>query len=256
MIGISLAGGSAEMLLDDARRAIREGPDLIEWRADYSEEDPREVLQGQLPRVLADILGTVPLLYTYRTREEGGNGTLSGKAYIDLLRLAANVPTVDLIDVEALRIGQGTKGLNDPETWHVDPEAQDLIVDLRQSGKQIIASSHEWAGMPDAAELDARLRALMESGADACKIACMAQSKEDVVRFMDWSKRKSRCIDHPLIAIAMGEEGIISRVRAHDMGMALTFASVGTTTAPGQISITDLRKHRREYTDAQWEQEE
>ena len=256
MIGISLAAGTAETLLDDARRAIRQKPDLIEWRADLWEGDPREALQGQLPARLSEILGTVPLLYTYRTREEGGRGTLSGKDYKDLLHLTAHVSEVDLIDVEVLRIDPGTKERSDAEEFPISPETKDLIRKLRQNGTQIIASSHEWAAMPDTAELEMRLRILMYSEADAYKIACMAHSEEDVVRFMEWSKRECRRIDSPLIAIAMGEQGIVSRVCAFETGTALTFASVGEATAPGQISITHLRQYQKEHTDAQWEHEE
>jgi 3-dehydroquinate dehydratase-1 len=46
----------------------------------------------------------------------------------------------------------------------------------------------------------------------------------------------------PLIAISMGHEGVITRIAGGLFGSDITFASGTATTAPGQLSIMDLRK--------------
>src|SRR5205085_9703722 len=48
----------------------------------------------------------------------------------------------------------------------------------------------------------------------------------------------------PMIALCMGEAGLISRILAKKFGAFLTFASLesGSGTAPGQISIHDMKR--------------
>ena len=45
----------------------------------------------------------------------------------------------------------------------------------------------------------------------------------------------------PLLTIAMGEAGQRSRLEGWKFGSVATFASAGTTTAPGQPTIAQLR---------------
>ena len=229
LIGVALTGDSRTSLCENARAIAAEHPDLVEWRADRSSESPAELFTDGLPDELRTILGDVPFLFTFRTKAEGGCGTLERDAYMHLLQAAADVPAFDLLDVEALQLGE---------------EVAPLIRALQSAGKEIVASAHAHRTMPDIEELDRRLKALQETGADAYKIVCMAGNAKEAERFRAWTMRQSQRIERPLIAFAMGEAGTDTRVFAKEAGSALTFAYVGEAVAPGQISIAELRRRR------------
>ena len=61
-------------------------PDLAEWRADWYEKVfDREKLETMLTWLRKE-LGELPLLVTFRTREEGGEQSVSPKDYAAFLR--------------------------------------------------------------------------------------------------------------------------------------------------------------------------
>ena len=48
---------------------------------------------------------------------------------------------------------------------------------------------------------------------------------------------KNKYFATPIIAISMGKLGIVSRLCGEVFGSAMTFASVGDSSAPGQIGL-------------------
>ena len=73
---------------------------VVEWRADHFAQvfDPQAVLQ-----VLDDLRSGLPekvLLFTFRTKAEGGEKSISTEDYLDLNRRVAESGLVDLVDVE------------------------------------------------------------------------------------------------------------------------------------------------------------
>jgi 3-dehydroquinate dehydratase/shikimate dehydrogenase len=113
---------------------------------------------------------------------------------------------------------------------------------------RLILSRHDFAHTP--AELGAIFDELLSSHADVVKVACKAESIVDSLRVLDLLRRTA--IHPPLskggrasvIALAMGETGILTRVLAKKFDALLTFASLdkGIESAPGQPSIRDLRE--------------
>lgn len=78
-------------------------PDLAEWRADWYEEVfNRKKLEEMLERLRGE-LGELPLLVTFRTKEEGGEQSISAEAYAEFLRTVLASGQADLIDVELFR---------------------------------------------------------------------------------------------------------------------------------------------------------
>ena len=45
-----------------------------------------------------------------------------------------------------------------------------------------------------------------------------------------------------MIALCMGEKGIVSRIAGKKFGSYLTFASLAKVSAPGQITAADLKR--------------
>ena len=71
---------------------------------------------------------------------------------------------------------------------------------------------------------------------DAVKIAANARTISDSVRLLHLARR-SRCF----VAVPMGETGLAGRILALREGSVLAYAPIGESTAPGQVSLRELK---------------
>ena len=226
-ICVPITGRSKDLILKQAAEIAAAAPDMAEWRVDYLEEaggkkDIVDILVG-----LRRVLGDIPLLFTYRTEGEGGNGRVGWSHYAELLEWAACRPEIDAIDVEAMGLDVDTEG---------------LIRVIRGRGTPVIASVHYCGEMPGKKERKEAIRFLKQSGGDIIKMAVTPQNEEDVLDFMKWTWKQSRKMEQPLITMAMGDLGKVSRISGALTGSAVTFGSVGEASASGQIPAAELRK--------------
>lgn len=78
------------------------------------------------------------------------------------------------------------------------------------------------------------------SGADIAKLAVMPNTPLDVVRLLQATAEvKEEAPDYPLITMAMGGLGAVSRISGQVFGSCMTFASFGKASAPGQLLLGD-----------------
>lgn len=226
-ICVPLTAKTAYELCGEAEQAKAAGAELVEWRADFYEDLLQEEKTAETLKKLSDVLGEIPLLFTIRTKEEGGNGELSEEAYIRLNMAAAQSGYADLVDVEVF---------GDEE------EKKALIAAVHHTHAKVIGSSHDFEKTDDKETLLARFKAMDESGADILKMAVMPDEFEDVAAIMQATNEMvQRYTDKPVIAMAMGQIGSISRIAGENFGSAVTFAAVGAASAPGQFPIGELR---------------
>lgn len=225
-ICVPLTGTSKTQVCREAEAAKEAGADLVEWRADFYEElkDQDQVIAAA--KELSQVLGEVPLLFTVRTEKEGGNSSMETEEYQELLKAVAASGAVDLFDVEALE---------------EEEEKKTLIREIQERGGKVIASSHDFEKTDDWESLLERFSRLDKSGADILKMAVMPRSFEDVTRLMQVTNEETQRTEKPLIAMSMGNTGSISRIAGENFGSALTFATVGKASAPGQFPIKELR---------------
>ena len=225
-ICVPITGGTIEEIQAGTALIAEAAPDAAEWRADLfgGTADPSEVREAL--RVIGKTLRDIPVLFTYRSRAEGGQGDASGAEYADLLRRAAESPEVLLIDVEARHAGTDTAA---------------LTAELQKKGKAVIASAHDFSRTPSEEERNRLLEQLRATGADVLKLAVMPQSAQDVTDLISWTERTVRELDMPLITMSMGDLGRLSRVSGRLTGSALTFGALGGASAPGQIPVPQLR---------------
>lgn len=225
-ICVPLTGTSKTQVCREAEAAKEAGADLVEWRADFYEElkDQEQVIAAA--KELSQVLGEVPLLFTVRTEKEGGNSSMETEEYQELLKAVAASGAVDLFDVEALE---------------EEEEKKTLIREIQERGGKVIASSHDFEKTDDWESLLERFSRLDKSGADILKMAVMPRSFEDVTRLMQVTNEETQRTEKPLIAMSMGNTGSISRIAGENFGSALTFATVGKASAPGQFPIKELR---------------
>ncbi|MDC7286687.1 type I 3-dehydroquinate dehydratase [Blautia schinkii] len=226
-ICVPLTAASSKELYTQAREAASAGADLIEWRVDFFEalDQPQKIVETL--DSLADILGQIPLLFTIRTKAEGGNRPFTTKDYVNLNLLAANTGKTDLVDVEV---------------FGCEEEKKALIRSLKEAGAVVVGSSHDFEKTDDKDTLLKRFCAIEESGADILKMAVMPHEFEDTAALMQATSIMAKeYTDKPLISMAMGNVGAISRISGENFGSCVTFGTVGEASAPGQFPIRELR---------------
>jgi 3-dehydroquinate dehydratase-1 len=201
---VAVLGEGAERLLPQAEQA-----DMIELRLDLiSSSHPLETLEA-LRQATAK-----PIIATARHKSEGGSFQASEAERRDLLIKAAAY--ADYVDVEL----------------NADIRAEVLS----RIAKLAIVSYHDFQAMPDDQELARIYGRMKEAGAAIAKIAVTPQEKKDNLRILQFLLDA----DMPLCMIAMGDLAKHMRALAPLYGSALTYAYVAESTAPGQMSLSEL----------------
>jgi len=166
-----------------------------------------------------------PVIVTYRSKKEGGEGTADYDTRTRYL-LDAIEKGADLVDVE-----------------HSMPmEFKDRIF-LNRGNSKIITSLHLMDGTPELEELKKIFIRLAGTGADIVKIITKAKVFEDNLHVLDLIPMSLK-VGTPVIAFCMGQMGQVSRIFCCPLGGFLTFASLqeGQESADGQIPAVEMRK--------------
>jgi 3-dehydroquinate dehydratase-1 len=223
----SITGTDAAQALDHAQRiAATAQVDIAELRLDYQ----AEVLDhGKMTALVADllrVLGAKPLLVTFRSKTEGGEREIAEADYFALYGAILAGEKIDLLDIEMFKS---------------EARITQLIGQAHALGVAVILSSHDFHQTPARQVIIDRLRHQQALGADVLKIAVMPQRPEDVLTLMSASQEvHARYARRPLLTMAMGPLGVTSRIAGELTGSALTYASVGSASAPGQLQAERL----------------
>lgn len=225
-ICVPIVGVTREEILAAAENIKSTKADVVEWRVDWYEDIFDFTKTEATMQALREVLGEMPILFTFRTSKEGGEKAIETEAYVELNQNAAKTGLIDLVDVEAFTGDEAVKAV--VETAHAN-------------GVKVIASNHDFHKTPAKEEIVSRLRKMQELGADIPKIAVMPQNKKDVLTLLAATEEMaSEYADRPIITMSMSETGVISRLCGEVFGSALTFGAVGKVSAPGQMGIEDL----------------
>lgn len=225
-ICVPIVGVTREEILAAAENIKSTKADVVEWRVDWYENIFDFTKTEATMQALREVLGEMPILFTFRTSKEGGEKAIETEAYVELNQNAAKTGLVDLVDVEAF-IG--------------DDVVKAVVEIAHENGVKVIASNHDFHKTPAKEEIVSRLRKMQELGADIPKIAVMPQNKKDVLTLLAATEEMvSEYADRPIITMSMSGTGVISRLCGEVFGSALTFGAVGKVSAPGQMRIEDL----------------
>lgn len=227
-ICVPIVGRTAEEIIASAAGAVAQQPDMVEWRVDFygNLRNKKQVL-GILQK-LRGILLDMPLLFTIRTKAEGGEQELEKESYCGCNQTAITSGFVDVIDVELFQ-GDDIVGF--------------LVEEAHRAGVKVIGSNHDFAATPPADEIVRRLCRMQALGMDVAKMAVMPKSAKDVLKLLAATEEmKEQHAESPVITMAMGGQGVISRLAGEVFGSALTFGMVGEASAPGQIPVQELRR--------------
>jgi 3-dehydroquinate dehydratase-1 len=204
MICVPIFEKNYESILEAAKNSINAGADLIELRIDAMDHpNPDEV-----SNIIKDV--NYPLIATNRMIEEGGSFKGSEAERTDIL--LATAKHADIIDIEL----------------QTDEEYLNKIV---KASKSTIISYHNFEKTPS---VDVLLKVVNQERklGDIAKFAVMPRNISDTLIVLNVLSQVKKTI-----GISMGDLGRYTRVVAPLFGSPITFASIDTISAPGQLDI-------------------
>jgi 3-dehydroquinate dehydratase / shikimate dehydrogenase len=211
--------------------------DIIEVRLDCLAENEREMTTSSLPGCL-NSAGT-PTILTLRSAEQGGYTSVNHEARRRFWSSLHNLPGNCLIDLELDLVLDFAADEPHAESW----------IDWGR----VICSHHDFGGVP--VDLDRIYERMAATPARILKIAVQADDATDclpIFRLLERARSEGR----EMIAIAMGQAGIMTRILGPSRGSFLTFGSLDeeNATAPGQLTARDMREvYRIDQIDNQTE---
>jgi 3-dehydroquinate dehydratase I len=196
----------------EAVKKVKSLVDLFEVRIDLIGDSWQE-LAKQLNQ---------PWIACNRRADEGGRWEGSEEKRIEELLKAVKLGA-KIIDIEL-----GTRNL------------EEAVSKIKNRAKCLL-SFHDLKGTPSFNKMREIVQRQLKAGADICKVITTAQSSEDNLAVLQL------IADFPqtrVVSFAMGPLGFASRVLCPLVGGDFTYAATekGKESAPGQITVTDLRK--------------
>lgn len=229
---ITTSRPSLESQLD---AAVRAGAEIVELRVDaISDASAVENLLAQPRRT--------PFILTVRPSSEGGQWDGDEAERISLIeKLGLLLPGI--VDVEhatwsrSANIRQKIGLVCDSSP----PDPQDIGPAVPQPDRpknKLILSHHDFKETP--ADLRRIFEGLSASPAHIAKLAFVARDATDALRVLHELRRLADRRD--VIALSMGEAGLISRVLAGKFGAYLSFAVLSSdqSSAPGQPTLDEM----------------
>lgn len=223
---VPIVDEDARAILDRAAGFAGYPIDMVEWRADlFGQAGDLQAVERVLHGLRERLPGKI-LLFTFRTKGEGGTRSISPEDYLSLNRHVAESGQADLVDVEIFR-----------------ENAVENIAAIHAAGARVVGSSHAFDGTPPRCEILYRLRKAQDMEADILKIAVMARSPRDVLTLLSATEEMyTDYADRPLLTMSMGGTGAVSRLAGEIFGSCATFGTIGQSSAPGQIPVADLAR--------------
>jgi 3-dehydroquinate dehydratase/shikimate dehydrogenase len=218
---VAVQGSTPAELFSRAESALRDSH-FLELRLD-SLAKPAAALT-QLKTFLAN-RRDVTAIATCRRKDHGGNFTGSLKTELEILQEAA-ANGCQIVDLEVESAEQAGKA-----------QLTRFRDSLRAAGASLLVSFHDFTRTK---ALDQAARRIEAFEPDFIKVVSTARTLADnltVLRLIEDLSLRSQ-----VVGIAMGEEGLVSRVLGPRAGAAFTFAASGegAETAPGQATAHTL----------------
>jgi 3-dehydroquinate dehydratase-1 len=188
--------------------------DIVEFRLD--------AYPDAIPPVLDAIThNPVKSLAAARDPKEGGVNALGFSPRRALL--AAVTPHVDLIDVELRNFVL----------------FRDVIDQALENNVLVVASYHNFEGMPSSDQCAELIHQAAEAGASAAKLAVTLGSGADLARLISLFEASHPV---PLSLMGMGPLGQVSRIVLGHLGSCLNYGYLDQATVSGQWSAMELKR--------------
>ena len=226
-ICVPMVGKTIYELKEEAEYLKSIDLDIAEWRVDFFKDVKDIPKVKDALKVIRSVLADMPLLFTLRSAKEGGQIEMDRDYYFQLNKSIVETKFVDAIDVEL---------------FNLEEDVKELVKAAHKVGVFVIISNHNFNKTPEKEEIISRLCRAQELGADISKIAVMPNCTEDVITLLDATRiMKEVNARGPIITMSMASKGVITRISGEVFGSDITFGAAKKNSAPGQISVEDLR---------------
>ena len=163
------------------------------------------------------------IVFTIRTTREGGRLELTDAEYVALIKDVAAIYSPDYIDFEYF--------------------TRKAVFDQMLEFSNLVLSYHNFEETPE--NLMALLSEMANLTPRVVKVAVMPKHEQDVIDLMNFTRGfKAFNPEQEFVTMSMGKLGRLSRFAGDLIGSSWTFASLDNASAPGQISLADMRRIR------------
>jgi 3-dehydroquinate dehydratase/shikimate dehydrogenase len=221
---VAVFGATPAELFSHAEDALKDSV-FLEFRLDFL---PKPTAALSLLDAFLDRRRDVTAIVTCRRKSLGGHFTGSLNSELEILQKAAEAGA-HIIDLEVESANQATR-----------PQLAKFRAALSAASAVLLLSSHDFTRTLRLEGLEQTAQRIAAFEPEFVKVVSTARSLADNLTILHMIENQS--LSAHVIGIAMGEEGLISRVLGPRAGGAFTFASAseGAETAPGQVSARTL----------------
>ncbi|MFO1413151.1 MAG: type I 3-dehydroquinate dehydratase [Burkholderiales bacterium] len=227
LICTPLVGRDRAAVRAEVEAVVPKRPELIEWRVDFFAAigDVQEVIATA--REIAAAAQGIPVLFTRRSTDEGGEPiAISEAQVVALYEAVCAAGCVDMVDYECAKPAE---------------DFARVRTAAKAAGIVLVASFHNFKATPDKAALLDRFTRAQQLGGDVAKVAVMPTGPDDVLTLLAATSAAREALDIPLVSMSMGPWGSLSRMVGWVYGSTVTFAVGKSSSAPGQVPIEELR---------------
>jgi 3-dehydroquinate dehydratase type I len=205
-----ITGKNLKEFITNLKKAQKQ-TDWVELRVDYIRdfkiEDIAKIKKGVKKNSI----------FTCRKPNEGGEFKGAEKERLAILN-AALKEGFDLIDIELSSFDK---------------------VRIPAGNPRMICSYHDFKKTPSLEQLKKIAAKMEKTGAPIIKLVTMINELDDNQKLFELLAAKKN--ESKMIVLGMGEKGKITRLLSPLWGGFMTFASIGQATAPGQMTVKELK---------------
>lgn len=225
---IPIISSDEETLIADLKAVENMNCDFIEWRRDHFEKGRSLSLEKEISllRKIEKSIGGKGILYTYRSNLEGGVYETKDQTRLRGIEAAVKSEVVDYIDVE----------LRSEKSFMY--QVKSTLSDQKKA--KLILSYHDFLKTPQNREIEKIFEEMLSQDPAVLKLAVMPKEKDEVNRLIEIALNFSKDLEIPMIVIAMGSLGTLSRVIPEFLGGTMTYLGGKGKTAPGQLDLQEI----------------
>lgn len=206
-----------EIKLNLLRPSLLKKADILELRIDCFKNIQEKNVVCFIEKIKT---AGLPIIATVRSDKEGGARYIPASLRLRLFE--AVMPLVDGVDIE----------IN-------SSILKQVIEQVKRKKKKAILSYHNFKQTPSDNKLEQIIKEARRKQGDVIKIAAFAKSKKDVLRLLNiLFKHREKNI----VAISLGERGVISRFLFPFFGSVWTYAYLDKPFAPGQMDVSKMKE--------------
>ncbi len=225
MICVAISSEDTSAAIEKSQKAIERGADFIEVRIDHF-SDPFSADFAKLVEKIES-----KLILTVRKPEEGGQFAFQETQRLELISKCIKAKPY-AVDIESSILKENLVK---------------LIQETKDNSVQTILSFHDFKKTPEIDDMKLIILNAVKLKVNIVKIIGTAKSIEDNLKMLTLPQfAKENNIE--IIAFVMGRKGTVSRVLSPIFGAKFTFAALDKPTAPGQISIGEMKKNLESFT--------